>query len=197
MLTVLFSMRLPILTGHNSYPHTIELGDFNNDSRLDIAVSNMMSDTIGIFLGLRHVKISQVQPAKPVGDSSQPVNIAVGDFNHDTCLDVVVADRRNNKIIIIHGSGYGTFLSEDTYSTGNNSNPSWVVVSDFNQDRCLDIAVINSGTNNIGVFLGYENGNFSSIVTSSTGDLSSPVSLYVGHFDIDTNLDITVATYGK
>jgi hypothetical protein len=111
-------------------------------------------------------------------------------------LDVVVADRGTNEIIILRGSGYGTFSSQANYSTGDGSYPSWVAVGDFNQDHQLDIVVVNSGSNNIGVLLGYGNGTFSSPMTYSTGDSSSPLSLAVGHFDNDTHLDIAVAIYG-
>ena len=105
--------------------------------------------------------------------------------------------RKANEVIILYGSGYGTFSSQASYSTGDSSYPSWVAVGDFNQDHQLDIAVVNFGTNNIGVLLGHGNGTFSSPMTYSTGDMSSPLSLAVGNFDNDTHLDIAVAIFGS
>ena len=92
---------------------------------------------------------------------------------------------------------FSPFLSQTAYPTGTDSNPSWVAVDDFNQDQYLDIAVVNSGTHNIGIFLAYGNGTFSSLVTSSTNNIYSPMSLSVGHFDNDTYLDIAVASFGN
>ena len=183
-------------TGNNSYPNSIGLGDFNNDGRLDIAVSNMLTNNIGIFLGYASEDFASTT-ARSIGNSSQPVSIAVADFNNDACLDVVVADRENNRIVIVQGSGYGTFLDQQAYSTGNGSSPNWVVVEDFNQDQYLDIAVVNSGTNNVGIFLGYGDGTFSELIPSSASNISSPVSLSAGYFNNDTYLDIAVASSGN
>ena len=183
-------------TGNSSYPYSVGLGDFNNDGRLDVAVSNMLSDNVGIFLGYISEDFMSVAPT-PIDNSSQPVSIAVGNFDNDTYLDVVVADRGTNRIMILHGSSYGTFTTQRAYSTGIDSDPNWVAVNDFNRDQYSDIAVVNSGANNIGIFLGYGNGTFSNLATYSTGNFSSPVSLSVGYFNNDTHLDIVVANFGN
>ena len=192
---VTFFNKIIYTTGNNSYPHSIGLGDFNNDGRLDVAVSNMFSDSIGIFLGYANENFASTA-AKSIGESSQPVSVAVEDLNNDTCLDLIVADRQGNRIVVLQGSGHGTFSSQMNYSTGDNSYPSWVAVNHFNQDQYLDIAVVNSGTNDIGIFLGHENGTFSSVITSSTGNSSSPFSLTVGHFNDDAHVDIAVTNFG-
>ena len=183
-------------TGNYSYPYSVAVGDFNKDARLDVVVANMLSDDIGIFLG--YINEDFVSTAvRPISSSSQPVSIVAEDFDNDNCLDIVVADRKNDEIVIIRGSGYGTFLDQKTYSTGKDSSPSWIAVDDFNHDQYLDIAVVNSGTNSIGILLGYGNGTFSSLLTSSSDQLSLPVSLCFGHFDNGTHLDIAVASTGN
>ncbi|CAF1434863.1 unnamed protein product [Rotaria magnacalcarata] len=96
-----------------------------------------------------------------------------------------IIDKEANEVVIPCGSGYGTFTHYVNYSTDDHSEQNSIAVGDFNQDHQLDIAVGNNGTNNIGVFLGNPNGNF-----------SSPRSLAVGYFDNDTLLDIAVANYG-
>lgn len=183
-------------TGNNSYPFSIGLGDFNNDGRLDVVVSNMLDDNIAVFLGYASENFVSTT-TKRIGKLSEPVSIAVGDFNNDTCLDVVVADRGTNEIVVLQGTGYGTFSHQSAYSTGNSSSPSWITVEDFNQDQYLDIAVANSGTNNIAVFLGNMNGTFSSSIISSIGNAWTPVSLSVGYFNNDTLLDIAIANFGS
>ena len=66
-----------------------------------------------------------------------------------------------------------------------------MVISDFNQGQYSDIAVFKSGTNNNGIFLGYGNGTFLSLVTSS------PVLLSVVYYDNDIHLDVAVANFGN
>ena len=46
-----------------------------------------------------------------IGNSSKPVSIAVGSFNDDSNMDVIIADPGTNAVVILYGSGYGTFLN--------------------------------------------------------------------------------------
>ncbi|CAF1252945.1 unnamed protein product [Rotaria magnacalcarata] len=57
----------------------------------------------------------------------------------------------------------------------------------------MDIAIANSGTNNLGIFLGYGNVSFANQVIYSTG--SSPWSVTVGDFNNNTRLDIAVTNF--
>jgi hypothetical protein len=111
-------------------------------------------------------------------------------------MDIVVANNGTDNVMILFGSGYGTFVGQTTYATGNGSQPCWVAVGDFNNDNLFDIVVANSGSNSIGVFLGNGTSTFSSQMTYSTGDHSQPYSVAVGDFNNDTLLDIAVASYG-
>jgi hypothetical protein len=179
-----------------SQPNSIAVGDFNNDSRLDIIVANSGIDNVGVFLGYVSEGFLNA-PAYSTGPSSQPVSIAVGDFDNDARLDVVVANNGTDNIMILFGSGYGTFVSHTSYSTGNGSYSCWVAVGDFNNDSRLDIVVANSGTNNVGIFLSNGTGTFSNQTTYSTGLDSQPYSVAVLDFDNDTVLDVAVANYGS
>ena len=59
----------------------------------------------------------------------------------------------------------------------------------------MDFAVTNKGTDNVGVFLALGNGTFSSQVTYSTGDGSSPWGIAVGDLNNDSRLDIVVTNF--
>jgi hypothetical protein len=179
-----------------SQPNSIAVGDFNSDSRLDIIVASPGIDNVGVFLGYVSESFLNV-PSYSTGPSSRPVSIAIGDFDNDTRLDVVVANNGTDNIMILFGSGYGTFVSNTSYSTGNGSYSCAMAVGDFNNDSRLDIVVANSGTNNVGIFLSDGTGTFSSQITYSTGLDSQPYSVAVLDFDNDTVLDIAVANYGS
>jgi hypothetical protein len=87
--------------------------------------------------------------SNPIEYNYGPRSVAVGDFNNDTWLDMVVANSIVNKIAIYLGDSDGTFSKQIEYLTGSGSAPNMVAVSDFNNDSVLDIAVANFGTNNI------------------------------------------------
>jgi hypothetical protein len=57
----------------------------------------------------------------------------------------------------------------------------------------VDIIVVNSGNDNVGVFLGYGNGLFANQTTYPTG--RRPLSVAVGDFNNDIRLDIVVANF--
>ncbi|CAF0779959.1 unnamed protein product [Adineta steineri] len=182
-------------TGENSQPWNLAVGDFNKDKRLDIVVANSNTDNIGMFFGYVNEGFLNA-PAYSTGSSSQVTSIAVGDFNNDTRLDVVITNNATNNVKVIFGSGYGTFLYDVTYSTGNDSQPCSVSVADLNNDNQLDFVVANSGINTISIFLSNGTGTFSNQITYSTGVSSQPYSVVILDFNNDTQLDIAVASYG-
>ena len=190
-----FSSQTTYSTGSGSGPCSVAVGDFNNDSQLDIVVTNYWAYNIGVFLGYGNGTFSS-QTTFSTGYDSQPFAVAVGDFNNDNRLDIVVANYGTNNVGVFLGYGNGTFSSQVTYSTGTGSGPYSIATGDFNNDNRLDIVVANYGTNNVGVFLGYGNGTFSSQTTYSTGNGSGPSSIAVGDFNNDNRLDIVVANYG-
>ncbi len=181
-------------TGSDSNPYSVVVSDFNGDSYLDIAVANYGTNSIGIFLGYGNGTFAD-QTVFSVG-SSHPLFVTVGDFNKDNRMDVVVVNYGTNSIGILLGYGNGSFQNQRIYSTDYDSIPYSVAVGDFNHDNQLDIAVANYGTNNIGIFLGYNNGTFAPQITYTTGLKSNPSSIVVGDLNNDKNLDITVSNSG-
>ena len=80
--------------------------------------------------------------------------------------------------------------------TGNDSAPYSVAIADFDNDLQLDIDVTNSGTDNIAIFFGDGDGNFSIGQIYSTGDRSRPYTVTTGDFDNNNITDIAVANSG-
>ncbi len=76
-----------------------------------------------------------------------------------------------------------------------NSYPDTIPLGDIKKANWIDLIVINTGTNNIGVVLGYDNMTFASQKIYSIGDDSRPLSVTLGDFTNDTYLDIDVTNY--
>ncbi|CAF1562319.1 unnamed protein product, partial [Adineta ricciae] len=72
---------------------------------------------------------------KPVEYKYGPRSVAIGDFNNDTVLDMVIANHIANKIAVYLGHGNGSFRDPTMYSTGSYSSPYMVTVADFNNDQ--------------------------------------------------------------
>ena len=182
-------------TGAGSHPHSVAINDFNNDSYVDIVVTNYDTNSIGVFLGHGNGTFDQ-QKLMSLG-SSHPLFVTAADFNKDNRIDIAVVNNGTNTVSILLGYGNGSFQQQITYFTGYDSLPSSLAVGDFNNDTHLDIAVANYGTNNIGIFLNYGNGTFTNQQIYTTTINSNPSSIALSDFNNDTILDIVVANYGS
>ncbi|CAF3804910.1 unnamed protein product [Rotaria sp. Silwood1] len=191
-----FRNQMSYSTGSNSFPLSVTVGDFNHDNWLDFAVVNYATSNLGIRLGHGDGTFSN-QTTYSTGVRSKPCFITTVDLNNDSRLDLVVANYKSNNIGIFIGHGNGTFSSQTAYSTGSGSGPNSIIIGDFNNDGLLDIVVANFLGNTIGVLLGFKNDDFLSLLTYSTGDASQPYSVVAGDFNNDGRLDMAVANYGS
>jgi hypothetical protein len=137
-------------TGPHSSPYSIAAADFNNDTQLDIIVANSDSNNVGIFLGYGNGSFGN-QTTFPTGSS--PLSVAVSDFNNDTIPDIVVANYGTNNLGVLLRYGNGAFANVVLIAAEYGSHPFSVLVGDFNNDRKLDFAAANNGTDSLSIFL--------------------------------------------
>jgi len=163
----------------------VGVGDFNGDTKPDIAASNFVANTVSIFLNDGSGNFN-FQAAHTVGTG--PASIAVEDFNGDSNLDLAVANGVSNNVSILLGDGLGGFGAQTTFAVGNGSGG--ITVGDFSGDGNLDLAVTNYYGNNVSLLLGDGAGNFGSQTTYAVG--TGPRSLVNGDFNSDGNLDLAL-----
>ncbi|CAF1095868.1 unnamed protein product [Rotaria sordida] len=187
-----FTKTLELSTGSNSGPYLIVINDFNKDNRRDIAVGNGDGNYVGIFLGDGTGKFS-AQTIYSI--ESGPYALVTADFNRDGLLDIVTANYYGNNTSILLGNIDGAFGRKKSFSTGSGSLPYAIVNGDFNGDNIQDLIVSNSGTDNVGILLGYGNGKFRKQKTYSTGTGSGPVDVTTGDFNGDNRLDFVSANH--
>jgi FG-GAP-like repeat/Abnormal spindle-like microcephaly-assoc'd, ASPM-SPD-2-Hydin/Cep192 domain 4 len=170
-------------------PNAVITADFNGDGKLDLAVVNPADNTVSILLGNGD---NTFATKKNIATTSQnPASVAVGDFDGDGKLDMASADVAGAQISVFLGNGDGTFKTETTYTTGTSLNPQYIVAGDFNGDGRPDLAVVNQGSNNVGVFINNGDGTFAPMVPYATGQ--GPVAIAVGDFNRDGIPDLAVA----
>ena len=170
--------------------------DLNGDGKLDLVISNFASNSVTVLLGNGDGTFS---PHADYPTGVGPDRIVVGEFNGDGKLDVAVDDRgcpnlpcsADGLVSVLLGNGDGTLQPHVDYSTGPGSGPDGIAAGDFNGDGKLDLAVSNSGTNNISILLGNGDGTFQTPMNYSTG--SFPESVALGDFNGDGNLDLLVS----
>jgi hypothetical protein len=135
-------------------PADIASGDFNGDGKLDLVVANAGSSfgtTVSVLIGNGDGTF-QAPVSYPAGD--EPFSVAVGDFNTDGKLDLIVADSgasSGNTVNLLLGNGDGTFQTAVPYTVGVGAVA--VAVADLNSDGLLDVAVANISSDNVSVLL--------------------------------------------
>ncbi len=155
--------------------------DFNGDGKLDLASEYDGTESISVVLGdgTGHFAAPTFFPI----NRTLFGNIATGDFNSDSKLDLVVSGQSNG-ISVLLGNGTGGFGQATSFSTGFST--IGLAVGDFNADGKPDVTT--SGSFLVGVLIGDGFGGFA----SSTGyPLSeTPVNIVTGDFNGDNKTDV-------
>ncbi len=178
------------ITTTSSYQYNSAIGDFNNDNKQDLALPNLLSDSITIRMGDGLGGFSVTKKVS-VGHFSR--FIAIGDFNGDGKQDFVSANTSTNTVSIRIGDGAGNFSGTSEVSVG--SGPVSIVLADFNNDGYQDFATVNELGNNVTIGLGNGSAGFSISGNISVGTL--PESIETGDFNSDGKIDLAVANYNS
>jgi hypothetical protein len=80
------------------WPSSIVVGDLDGDGKLDLAVAQDSSNSVGVLLGKAPGDF-KVLPGYDVGSS--PRSIAIGDFNNDNSLDLVTANADSSSVSVL------------------------------------------------------------------------------------------------
>ncbi|NEQ38114.1 MAG: DUF4347 domain-containing protein [Okeania sp. SIO3I5] len=142
-----FSLPTQFNTGENAID--VEVGDFNNDRRIDLVTANRDSDNISILLGNGNGTFDS-PTLLDAGDG--PEGLGVADLNKDGFDDIVVSNENSNNLLVFLGRGNSQFAFPIDIPTGGNL-PEDVSLADLDGDNDLDIVVPNRDSGNISVIL--------------------------------------------
>ncbi|GBC76848.1 hypothetical protein HRbin08_00316 [bacterium HR08] len=132
---------------------------------------------------------------KTYGTGQSPVDVKVGDFNHDGKTDAVVVDSLSDSLSIFLGNGDGTFQKRRQLQLFG-TKPVAVAVADFDQDGVLDLAVAQNGSADIAILLGRGDGTFRPLATIPLFE-GKPSSIAVADWDEDGVPDLIVTAIGS
>jgi hypothetical protein len=175
------------------YARFMAVGDFNGDGTPDLVVANTgirIAEDMTVSVLVNHGD-GTFQAAQNYTVGSTPTSVAVGDFNSDGHLDIVVSYEGSipGTLSILFGNGDGTFqvAQNYTFDAGDYSYVQ-VVAGDFNGDGHLDLAVSNAFDESVTVLLGNGDGTF-----QAGQKYRGYGRIAIGDFNRDGALDLVVS----
>ncbi len=186
--------------GAGDYPFIVVVGDFNLDSKPDVAVSNLNFVTTGFVMIRYGDGNAGVTSGTIVGTSFRPVYIVGADFNRDGKADLAgisTVAGGDNLIIQLNtcnafpcpGAG---FIQPGGSPIGVGAAPQSVAVGDFNLDGKPDLAVANNSSSNVTILLGNGSGGFTQAAGSPVAAGTFPNSVAVGDLNLDGKPDLAL-----
>ncbi|HEX4473274.1 MAG TPA: VCBS repeat-containing protein, partial [Nocardioides sp.] len=153
---------------------------------------------VSVLLGHGDGTFETPAPTYATGGTS-PSSVLVTDLDDNGVPDLVVTDAGTNDVAFLPGVGDGTFGAPNnvTSSTpgGPGLQPVAAAAADLDGDGHTDVAVLNSGSETIGLLLGDGAGGL--VPTATLGSGPAPTWLVTADLDGDQRPDLAVSSAGS
>jgi FG-GAP-like repeat len=173
-------------TGDDPLPELVFAADFNEDGKLDLAVSVTGFDNVAILSGDGQGNFTLTEH---VETDTLPHGLAVGDVNGDHHLDLISINEWGYDIRINLGDGRGGFIGAGELN--GDGDPIRIAVADLNNDGNLDLIANAPTEGKILIYFGQGHGSFSNLALE-LADLPKDYSFAVGDVNRDGNADLVV-----
>ncbi|MFO0912074.1 MAG: FG-GAP-like repeat-containing protein [Pirellulales bacterium] len=95
-----FSSSSNVETG--TAPHSLEIGDLNDDGKVDLAITNSASNSVSLLLNTTKGAATPSFAGKAdLATGSQPLGVAIGDVNEDGKTDLSIANHEADTVSVL------------------------------------------------------------------------------------------------
>lgn len=193
------------LTTQNS-PYTVTLADIDMDGKLDIAVTNNVSNSISIFRNTATsgsiTAASFAARVDIIGTNAGPRGIAINDIDMDGKPDIVIACNTANVLNVFRNTSTPGTISASTFDPKVNftsgSGPTTVALADVDGDGKPELISVDLSSNQVSIFRNtstsgiINSATFASSIAFATGAGTNPRGLCIGDLNSDNKPDIVV-----
>jgi tetratricopeptide (TPR) repeat protein len=170
------------------------VGDYDGDGLNDLAVA--LDDAVLLFRNLGHGKFQDVAAEAGLKPMNRPTGITFIDYDHDGDLDLLLtgaplkAGDESNVLWRNNGNKTFTEWTEPT-GLGGSGKTEAVILTDFNNDRAVDIAVTGDGPAPL-IFVNPREGKYPTQPLYENAKLALTVGIAVLDYNKDGWMDIAV-----
>jgi tetratricopeptide (TPR) repeat protein len=174
------------------------VGDYDGDGLNDLAVA--LDDQVLLFHNLGKGKFEDVTAAAGLAQKNRPTGITFIDYDHDGDLDLfltgtpLVASGASNVLWRNNGNKTFTEWTEPT-GLGGGGKTSTAILTDFNNDRAVDIAVTGDGSAPL-FYVNPREGKYPTQPVYDDAKLPPTVAIAVLDYNKDGWMDIAVTHAG-
>lgn len=201
-----FNAPVTYVTGND--PQSLVIADLNNDSRNDIVIACPTDNEIGVYMNIGNGVFGS-STAYALGSvlgtdyGGTPSALAVGDFNRDNKLDLLVSNQGtiasgDSTVTRLLGNGSGGFTSPVNFYACQFASD--VKVADLNGDGLEDaLSVCNNSQHSMSYYVGNGTGTFNTIATRDMTGGNFMNKMVVGDINSDGKIDVVfgVETSGQ
>ena len=191
-----FGARVDIATG--IHPWGVVIGDLDGDGKLDIIVSDGISDSISVFQNTSVSGSNTISFASKVSfPGGSGYGVALADLDGDGKPDIVATNRNGNSVSVLRNISNGAIAFAASIDFPAGELPYGVAVGDVDGDGKPDLVVANNDVDTLSIFLNTStSGNISFAAKVNIPTSGTPISVAVADMNGDGKPDIISANNG-
>lgn len=173
------------------FPTGIVAGDFNDDGKTDLAITNEFDATVSILYGRGD---GTFQQQVPVAVGSEPTSIAAGDFNGDSKSDLIASCVGSGVVTVLLNNGGGTYTRVDSETNLMSPDRSLVVTRNFAATGKLDAVISSKVFSQLYLLQGNGDGSFKSPIFLVSPPPGEVYTLIAADINQDGKTDLAYGT---
>lgn len=180
-------------------PSSVIAGDIDGDGKTDLAVANIISNTVSVLRNTSSAGVINFAPQVTFPTVSNPTSGVVSDLDGDGKLDLAIVNIGDNSVSVLrNASSIGTisFAPQIPFSVG--SSPRSVAAGDVDGDGKIDLAIANFNSNTVSVLRNISSVGVISFAPQVTFPTSSgPIAVSIGELNNDGKLDLVATNFNS
>jgi hypothetical protein len=175
----------------------LAIGDLDKDGRPDLVLVKTNNNQVATFLNTTTFDPAGFFGAPlllPVGTT--PESVAIGDFNRDGRPDIAVVNEggfpQPGSMSIFLQNVNGQFVAAPGSPISLGLSPRFGATGDVNRDGILDLAVVNTQSASVSIFLGNGDGTFAPAPSVSLTGPGLGTFVALADLDLDGKMDLAV-----